>query len=78
MWYSREAVGIIFSKQWFTAFDPHPCCPSSSTSLTPLLVLKGGGGAEGPGNRKDVRRIAGHSAQVPLGQPFQALSEARR
>ena len=28
-------MGIIYFKQWFRVFDPHPCCPSSHTSLKP-------------------------------------------
>lgn len=82
MQHSREAVGItyiiFFFKQWLMVFDPHPCCPSSSTSLEPPLSSRAAEERRGLGTGRKSAEFAGRSPQVLLEQPFQPLSEARR
>lgn len=63
MQHSRGAVGIMYFKQWFVVFDPHPCCPSPRMALKPPLSL---GPQESPGNRKK----AGALGDALLKQPF--------
>lgn len=63
MQHYRGAVGIMYFKQWFVVFDPHPCCPSPRMALKPPLSL---GPQESPGNRKK----AGALGDALLKQPF--------
>lgn len=48
---SRGAVGVIYFKQWFVVFDPHPCCPAARMALEPPLSP---GLWRSPGNRKEA------------------------